>query len=90
MDDPEAMGLFERAQDLERDVEHARHRLERLGVEDRLQVLPREQLHHEVRAAVGGLAEVVHADAVRVIERARGASLVLEALDHLRVGDERP
>ncbi len=41
--------------------------------------------HHEPRPAVGQLAEVVDGDQVAVLERRRGARLVDEALDDLRV-----
>ncbi len=49
-----------------------------LFVDDAGEVLPAEELHHQVELRAA-LAEVDHADGVGVIEAARGASLGDEA-----------
>ena len=44
-----------------------------------------EELHRHEQPAVGGLAEVEHADGVRVLEPRARLRLVVEALDPLRI-----
>ena len=87
MNDPRRVGRLQRRRDLHRDVAGARDRQHAVLFDLRREGHPVEKLHDEIRAAVIERSEIRALDDVRVPEVARGAPLVDEAIDHLRVVD---
>src|SRR6185436_7854348 len=79
MNDAEVVRFAESGEDLAEDVDDASERERSLFVSNAREILPAQELHHEVRLAVVGPAEVEHGDRVRVIELARRACLRHEA-----------
>src|SRR5262249_53364937 len=53
------------------------------------EALPLEQLHHEVRAAVGEVAKIEHVDDVGVADPGRGTRLTHELLRRVGIAGER-
>ena len=82
MHDAGGMGRGQRPRDLRADVDHHLER-RRLPAElqHRSQRLPLDELLHEEAVPVGGLADLVDDDDVRMVERRRGARLAQEAVD---------
>ena len=88
MDDAGGVRGAERVGDLRADVERAHHVEHRLATEHLREGPPLEILHHEEVIAVGGLAEVVDLDDVRVADLVDRARLLEEALHDLAVAGE--
>jgi hypothetical protein len=79
------MGFTERIQHGDEDVAHALEGQRPLFVHDQRQVAPRQVLHRQVQDAVLGASEVDDAHAVRMVQAAGRARLLIEARDGLVV-----
>ena len=86
MDDPFFVGDGERGGKLPDDAQGVFAVERALFANPRLERLAFEILHHHVRRAVGELAEVVDFDQAGVVDKARRACFVHEALDRALVG----
>ena len=87
VNDVEVVGLGEGGEHLAEDVDDALEGERPLFVDDAGQVFPAEELHDQVELRAA-LAEVDHADRVRVIEAAGGAGLGDEADRRALVAEE--
>jgi hypothetical protein len=83
--DAQLMGFSEGVQHRDEDVAHALEGQRPLFVHDQRQVAPRQVLHRQVQDAVLGASEVDDAHAVRVVQAAGRARLLIEARDGLVV-----
>ena len=81
MHEAQRMGFVQRAADLLQNVDHARHRLRAVPLDERLQVDAVEILHRVVEHAFGRAAVVVDRHRVRIVELAGDLHFALEALD---------
>ncbi len=88
VDDADGVRGIERERDLVRDVERAMELDGAFLLDQILERLALEVLHHEVDRALGQDAEVGDVDDVRVVDRGRRARLAEEAMDRLLVARE--
>src|SRR4051812_17526834 len=79
------MRLFERIESLEDERDGLTWRQRTSNAEERLEIGPREEVHHHVGHAVRELPDVVNPRRVRAPEAYRGARFPVEALQMLWV-----
>ena len=88
VDDAERVRRLERLEDLRRVVARRRHRQPPLALHHRRQRLALQQLHHDVRVAVGRAVHVRHLHDVGAADLRRDARLLEEPLDESRAARE--
>ena len=86
MDEPQLVGLPQRATRLGQEMDHATRRLRPVDLDEFLQVEPLEVLHRIVEGAVGGPAVVVNHDGVRMSQAGGELRFPLEPLQALAAG----